>query len=712
MRKGVLVIGAAIAAAWGTPAMSGGAYCEPEWRPENPDLGCASQIPIAPGNDSRVNLFLLMQDRAGNSGAGLEYPDLEWRSFYGRNFLRWQNLHNAWYPIEETEYSANDDWVYPGDGRCQTSITGQAAFNMALDANGRIEGEAGSLLRSLRERITAVCKDKGTGGFGPVGDGGFFTNIGANGVPDAGTAFMGYLEGSASFYNGDWDRAVEYYAKVRNADRDPWVSETALYMIARTRLNEAIESADDKWGWFDLEKADAAIAKRAEDGFRAYLAAYPQGRYAASAKGLIRKALWLQEDYGRLGAIYGDMLEAVDPEEEQLAALIDEVDDKLLIRESAGQLDHVYLLAVDDLMRMRNDYYADGDEKLTKAELDGQAAVFANHPELYGFLKANFAFYVEQDFRAARDLLPDDARQDSYSPLAFSRQYLRGLTLHALRDRNEEGFWLELIEGANGIWQRPAIELALARLWEGQGRLDKVFAEGSPIDDSRIRNILLGSSAGPDLLKAQARATDRPVSERSLALFTVLLKQLQRGEYRGFLADYPLAKDFPARDEDQGMWNVIDAEIAPVDIFAAGKWSSGYPCGSIDATVQRLARNPKDIDGRLCLGDFYRLNGLDDFQIIYRYRTEGQPPELGDSDAYGGTVLPRHDFYTSIMSDRSASRDQRAYALYRAVRCYAPANMNSCGGEGVEEPQRAAWFRQLKRDYGDTRWAKDLEYYW
>jgi len=59
--------------------------------------------------------------------------------------------------------------------------------------------------------------------------------------------------------------------------------------------------------------------------------------------------------------------------------------------------------------------------------------------DLYGFLRANYAFYVDHDYRAVLQLLPDDARKPAYSPLAFSRQVLRGMALAELKfiDRAE-----------------------------------------------------------------------------------------------------------------------------------------------------------------------------------------------------------------------------------------------------------------------------------
>lgn len=717
MRKSILGFGAFVASVWALPALAGGAYCTPDWRPENPDLACTSQIAISPGNDTRINIFLLLQDRAGVDGRDRNYPDLEWRSFYGRNFMRWQDLRNAWFPPEPYDEEADSGSILYGYGdRCQTIDSGRAAFLTALRDRPALDRDELELLTQSRERLTDACKN-GPGTWGSPGQGGYFANIASPIVADPALNFMAYLEGSASFYSGEWKRAEQYYTMLQEDGTDPWVAETSSYMIARTRLNEAIATGEDRWGYTDVAAADGSIAKGSEDAFRAYLNAYPEGRYASSARGLIRKALWLQREYDRLGAIYAELLSEIGPAQEEAAQLIEEVDDKWLVRDGRGAPTDPVLLAVDDLRRMRSwNYEAEqqqfGADAISIEEIEAQADIFGDHPELYGFVKANHAFYVAQDYRAVRDLLPDDARRESYTPLAFSRQYLRGLALHALGDRNEEGFWLELINGAKGIYQRPSVELALARLWEQQGKLDKVFASDSAITDARIRRILLGGSAGPDILKQQVRAEDADPSEQAFALFTVLLKQLRHGEYAGFMADYPFASKFNPDDEQYGLWGIYEAEVPPLNLFTDGKWSDGYACPSLAKTAQTLARNPRDVDGRLCLGDFYRLNGFDEFELHSRYEEEGVPPQLGDTQTYPGDVTPRHDFYTAIMADRRASRDQRAYALYRAIRCYAPANHNTCGGDGVEESQRKAWFDRIKRDYGATKWAQGLDYYW
>ncbi len=701
----VLGLAAVLAASVASgPAWAGGAYCSPEWRPENRNLGCSSQIAIAPGNDSRVNLLLLLQDRAGLDGAGRSYPDLDWRTFYGRNFLRWQNLRAAWYPPSDDDAGGA---IYGGD-RCQTVDTGRAAFLDAITANSRVAPALRNALTTARGTVDALCED----GAGEDRVGNFIAAPSLARLGGATGDFRSYLTAAGGFYGGDWAAATRQFGRLRDTATAPWVKETAHYMVARTRLNAVINGAEDRWGWFDLDGTDVALAAQAEAGFRDYVRAYPQGRYAASARGLIRKAAWLQRDYAKLAALYGPMLRGANFNDEGTARLVEEIDDKLLTREGAAPGSDPYLLAAHNLMRMRDHGGYGRYAPLSADELAGQASIFASTPELFAFLQANHAFYVADTPKRVLALVPDDARRDSYTPLAFSRQYLRGLALHATGDRNEEGFWLELIGGAKDMWQRPAVELALARLYEQQGRTDKVFAAGSPITDPRIRRILLGTSAGPDILKAQARDNSLPRTERSFALFTVLLRQLRHGDYAGFGQDYGLLSDYSEREERLYLYDVMDGEEAPVQFFTQGEVSDGYRCPRIDRTAAALAANPRDIDARLCLGDFYRLNGFDSFEFAYRQDREGEAAELGSRNAYPGSVTPRHAFYTSIIADRTATRQQRAYALYRAVKCYAPTNNNTCGGPGVAKPQRAAWFRRLKTDFADTEYARELDYYW
>ncbi len=48
----------------------------------------------------------------------------------------------------------------------------------------------------------------------------------------------------------------------------------------------------------------------AESAFKAYLKNYPAGRYAASARGLLRRVYWLGKDRERLAGEYARFVQA------------------------------------------------------------------------------------------------------------------------------------------------------------------------------------------------------------------------------------------------------------------------------------------------------------------------------------------------------------------------------------------------------------------
>ena len=72
----------------------------------------------------------------------------------------------------------------------------------------------------------------------------------------------------------------------------------------------------------------------------------------------------------------------------------------------------------------------------------------------------------------------------------------------------------------------------------------------------------------------------------------------------------------------------------------------------------------------------------------------------------------RVPIYAAVIGDPRATAEHKAYALFRAINCYAPSGANGCGGADVPESQRQAWFRRLKGEFGGSRWARELRYYW
>jgi len=182
---------------------------------------------------------------------------------------------------------------------------------------------------------------------------------------------------------------------------------------------------------------------------------------------------------------------------------------------------------------------------------------------------------------------------------------------------------------------------------------------------------------------------------------------LSRGFYRDFLTD--IGRVAPNASAEGNLYDLISSEDIPLGTFVTGKTEDDHPCPSLRPTAAALAANAKAIRPRLCVAEFMRLNGFDENSL------DRQPPkdELGGTASFfPGGSYSRLEVYKSIIADPKAAADDKAYALFRAINCYAPSGNNSCGGVEVSVAQRKAWFQRLKKDYPGSAWAKDLSYYW
>ena len=707
LTRGVVMAG--LLASSGAALACADVGCDPTWSLFGGAQVCHNRVVIAPGNDSRVNLLALLRDSAGLglTGAvvgGGDYPKPEYdEEGFGHIFLDWGMVTRTWARAPDPNGAATADVI---SGPCDGLRAGTPDFTAALAANRGLPGTERAALTAAREKLAARCADKAQPAVLP----------GVAVSSAAGKAFLGYLAASDAFYDARYGEAASGYAKLVAAP-DPWVAETAHYMVARAELRAALAHSIDEYGFFNgLKSVDKPAALRGKAALADYLKAYPKGRYAASARGLERRALWLSGDFSTLGQRYESLFAAGPKEGAPLVDLINEADGKYL---STGDNPNprgggLLLLAAADLMAMRvgdlDDRNSSGgsDKPLDAGVLASQQASFLRAPELYAFLQANHAFYVGKDYARGLQLIPDDAKRPSYTPLAFSRQVLRGQALAAKGDANEAGFWLELLGGAKALWQRPTVELGLAMNWERHGKLPQVFATGSPITDRMVREILLTHSAGPALLRRVAIDAERPQAERDAALFTLLYKQLSRGDYAGFRTNLPLVRTDAPTD---GLWGFAPGSVAPLGLFIKGRTAqAGFTCPALQGTVATLASDPRDIHARLCLGEFWRLAGFDGFSVL------DTPPARGAlggaANDYPGKPTQRGAIYAAVIADPRSAPDDRAYALYRAINCYGPSGYNSCGGEDVAIAQRKGWYDRLRREFPKSPWAQKLKYYW
>ena len=147
-----------------------------------------------------------------------------------------------------------------------------------------------------------------------------------------------------------------------------------------------------------------------------------------------------------------------------------------------------------------------------------------------------------------------------------------------------------------------------------------------------MSSILLARVAGPDLLRRQAIG-GLNAREQSVALFTLLAKNLSHGHYADFGHDLGgVPADASPSGEVGEDWTSSWMEplpdgAPPLGLFTHGKFQGEYACPALATTAAVLASRPSGVKAQLCLGEFWRLNGFDGYLASTRPKYD----ELGGS---------------------------------------------------------------------------------
>lgn len=712
------------------PAMASGDWwnCEVHWKVESAWRECAGLGLLRPGNDSRINLFLLIGDRRGGLPAGFGYAKLRRENrAIGHVFAGWPEIKAQFFPVGPDE----DYYPFYGDppGSCVRLAQVRGEFYAALDANKTIPENERSLLKQARLQLERGCEAPPKYDFlGPETNLALPPQWPVGIASPAGKAFLRYLVAADAYYREDWRTARWQFAALNYAV-DPWVAETSLYMAIPGELGSVFKDVMGPYGYPTGSITDWAAVERAARAITLYQSRYPNGRYYASAENSKRRVMGTKSDWAGFAKSITRLIDNGERDGVSTIKLIDEAD-PYLMRQDKDVMAALYdplLLAAWDLRAMRiepkpraeDDYSWDtfelvdqpveAEQKLTftRADLEAQRGRFAGQQDLYDFLDATYAFYHEQDFKRVLALIPE-ARAKRYSTLELSRQALRAMALDRLGSAQAPQAWTGLLDGATAPYQREAIELGLTLSLERTGQLERVFAPHSPVRDTTLRSRALQFAASPAMLKMAARDRSRPARERDTAAFTLLYKDLRYGNYARFAADRAVVR--PGAPKETWFHNLAILEQVPAGLFVAGPFArGGYPCPDLAVTARQLAANPDNPRALLCLGEFWRLGGFD------QYQPENLQPAAGDiggiKPQYQGTPLERGDIYLAVLDNKATARADRAYALYRAIWCYS-SYVGSGGGKRVEPEQRRAWFVELKTRHADSIWAKRAEIYW
>lgn len=528
----------------------------------------------------------------------------------------------------------------------------------------------------------------------------------------AATEWRDYLQAARRFYDGQFDEANTGFTALQTA-KSPWVAESATYMVMRTHLNLAMKDAKDEYGDEDVTKSDKAALVNAIKQGQAYLSAYPQGRYASSTKGLFRRIHWMSGDLPALRDAYSEVMASTSTLPE-LEALVNEIDLSLLsanaYRNQPAYQDPAQseLLFVNALRGLRPTYEHPRDWQDAQLESAILQLRAAGKPEQATYLQA-YTLLLDKRFEQVLALLPESRGQDA-STLAFSRQMLRIWALQGSRDfdRAEQAL-VALVASPLGKAQQAFVENVLADHWVRTGNTAAIFNKESPITQLRLRAAVLKQEAEPALLRQQVKQGPS-AAERQIALHTLLVRDLIANDHASFLQDVAL---IPADYKE--VVPPADAPWQPVpngDVrLSAFQWRGdgtpeGYHCRDLTQTLSTLVQRPEDGHAVNCLGEY--LRNQDPHIDLWQDREQ----VWGLKQEKGATAPSRLALYQAVMANPKAEPEDKSYALYRAIQCYAPSGYNGCDSQEIPKRTRQAWFNSLKQRYGNSVWANSLKYYW
>jgi len=663
---------------------------------------CNSVPFLTPSNDSRLNLELMLMDGGkltGSLNPGQTPPYyLSMKDFV---LLRvpfdlddWQ-VSQPGLTAPPNKDSANGSGIAnayaQGEGsRCNSADAGLQAFTNAVNASAGLPKEDAAALIQSRSGLGANCDAGMATGYKPP-----------QGLRSALAGdFATYISGANAFYSGDFASATKDFDSLQNST-NLWVRETSRYMVGRTLLNSAQNSAFGQWGELKLQNVNKDNLKGAEEAFNSYLHDFPHGVYAASARGLLRRVYWLGGDQTQLAEAFDLALTDSEktPNNVTVPDLVQEADAKLLASVQVDKIKSPRFLAIVDLMRMRSDDPKAGvshtNALLQLAALEAQKDRFASNPALYNYLLAAFHLYVDNKPEVAQALLPN-LPNAPLNYFAFSQQTLRALALEAGKHYDEERkLLLDMWPLARLPLELDQLQLTLARVEVLSGHTERIFAPDSPIRDKAIRTIVVEYTASPEMLRRRIKDPKEDADVVNAALYSLLYKELTGARYQAFQADLALV---PPHPQDL---------LAPF-VATGGEKGAGYQCPSMREVAATLQRDASDARSLNCVGEMVRLH-------FVHYGQGAAPPatDLGGAGSlFPVTNYSRLDSYIKVIANHQAERDARAYALYRAVQCYASSGNNGCGPQNIPQSTRKQWFETLHREYPDTPWAKSSKYYW
>ena len=517
-----------------------------------------------------------------------------------------------------------------------------------------------------------------------------------------------YLTGAAHFYDQNYEGAEQDFTIVLH-NGSPWLMETAQYMLMRTALNKSSKFSDGQYGEFNIDNIKLKDAAQAQKEAQNYLQRWPEGLYANSTRGMLRRINWYLQAWPQLAGLYEQTLQQ-SADAQQLREIVIEYDNVFGMQFFEGPVVEAFpdapLVSYIELLRalrLNSDYKL----TLTQEQLDASKPVFEQSQKLplWRDLQLNL-WQATGNYAAIIQAVTPAQKLAAHDTLAFSEQVLYGEALMGQKNWSAaRDFWQQLLKLSQDNEQQQYVQAKLAATLVYSGDVEAVFAPESTVTNLRFRSQVLKTQATPELLRQQAVHGPNN-EERTIALHTLLVRDLTEDRFGDWLNDKKLASAITPP--------VIGEAFADVNL-SIFDWNgdaaqAGYTCRSLNETVTVLSKKADDAHALNCLGEFFRTTQT--HVDLWKNSAGNDELESAISRKKPFGQFDRQSYYQQVITSPTAEVEDKSFALYRAIMCYAPSGANECGGEEVDKLQRKGWFTQLKTQYPGSPWAQKLKYYW
>lgn len=651
--------------------------------------GCNNLPVLIPSNDNHINMYLLLSDLGLANIAVVDHKPVSlWQANHGivpfENDALFNVVSNR-IPNARIHKTSNSEQYY--DERCLSLETGRANFNQQINQLSIPLTEKNKLAAERKKIIE--CNQKLN-----------FIEIDPK-WSILTKQYASYINGTIAFYNNQNETALKIYQTLSNV-QNSWLKETAQYMQIRAQLNLIYHSSLDEYGDLNLSKVNQHQLKIYFNAIADYFKLYPNGQYAASTRGLLRRGHWLM---GRKDLLIQEYIWQLNHPKSKFYNLemdnfAEELDRRIFRDEHVKiqDLKHPFLLSTYMLMNMRKSDTEDY-QPLTWSVLNAQKNSFKEHPELFQYLQAVHLFYIQKKPQQALNQLPKIS-SDKYPHLALSVGFLKGEIIELTQKQNAEQYWNTLHQNAKDAYSRNMYEFFISAHANKNQDYTAFIGTSAKISQPYLQRRFIVEHANEKSLQSIINATQSTADQKQVALFSLLTKSLNHQNYALF---NQYLEQMPSRaSEYMGDFEENQFQHQPPfkDLIWNGSTiSAKLKCPDLKNLSIQLATKPKDDLYNVCLGEYMRSEKANPFFGISATNT------------FAGAPFARGNIYKDIIK-KGPQGDLHAYALYRAIQCYAPSGINDCGDSTVSKSVRKQWFDQIKKEYPNTTWAKSLKFYW